>query len=150
MAKVMHEFKPGDKVKWSLGLRAGTIFALQANDEGRWTMVGECGGVFGNVRPSELTPADPGPDWATLKVRELVAAEAASGESFTVAKEYKTGDYDHLYPLRAFAKYIRANPPRDDLTVEMVREACRKPWPFYTITDLEAQQIITTLTKPAK
>lgn len=109
-----HKFEPGDKVKWKLAISEKTTFTLLELDEGRWVITdGEQD--YPEVRPSELTPAEPGPDWATLKVRELVAAEATV-EYYR--REYASDRYDDTAAFLAFAKYLRANPPQPELTVE--------------------------------
>ena len=116
----MHTFEPGQKVTH---VRLGEcIFvewdgcSIRCVSQGAWA-------VYHNVRPSELTPADPGPDWATLKVRELCAAEWEEVVSPITARRWREGIYDKEPPALAFAKYLRANPPQGLTapTLEMVR-----------------------------
>ena len=135
----MHQFKPGDKVSY-LGRPATVAVSVTLQ------RIVFDGGDFAVVDPSELTPADPGPDEATMLVRELCAAEA-DAQGHYLADCYRLGGVTSP-ATNAFTKYIRANPPRDELTVERVREAVSEVYGYPV--SRKAERLHAALTEQAK
>ena len=132
-----HKFKPGDKVE-HLRQEGWTVLAYV---EG-WYKIQNPNGCEYTVRPSELTPADPGPDAATVLVRELCAAETLT---LPRSARIMSGDFDEDPFALAFAKYIRANPPQG-LTVERVRRASNAVLDYH-MSIAEAEALIAALTE---
>lgn len=114
-----HTFKVGDRAIYkSPNTRREIECTIKENVEGWWLV--EWGTQTCDIiRPSELTPADPVPDAATLLVRELCAAEWEANGDWLFPERCRNGAQDRQPAETAFAKYIRAN----QLTVERVREA---------------------------
>lgn len=116
-----HTFNVGDRAIYkSPNTRREIECTIKENVEGWWLV--EWGTQTCDIiRPSELSPADPVPDAATLLVRELCAVEAKDNFPEHVKRSLK-GDFDNYPPETAFAKYVRENPP---LTVEKLETVMR-------------------------
>jgi len=130
----MHTFEPGQKVIWG-----GNDCTILKSVEGWWE-IHFPGKHTATVRPSELTPADPGPDAEAVKWCEewLVRTVFVPGK---YAREKATA-------LAAFlAEHgIRANPPQPVLTVERVRNVSNAVLD-YPMSIGEAEVLIAALTE---